>query len=125
MSEQNEAGRRSSRLHFILIIAVILGGTAFWVLLTVWGAEPVGPTQAKEFARDFERECFLELQDEPRCRKIIGKHHRDCIFAHIERVAPGMGDDGGDIKHDRAGYLTCMRAKTGVQHFTSPPRVQP
>lgn len=125
MSEQNDAGKKKSRLYFILIMAVILGGTAFWVLLTVWGAEPVGPTQAKGFARDFERECFLELQDEPRCRKVIGQHHRECIFANIERVAPGTGDGGGDIKHDRAGYLTCMRTKTGVQHFTSSSHVQP
>ena len=106
--------RKKSKLIFFAIIGVILAGTAFWYFMTLWGAEPVGPGIAKEFAEDFERECFLDIQDQTKCRELIGQHHRECIFANIERVEPGKGDEGGDIKHDRAGYMQCMREATGV-----------
>jgi hypothetical protein len=116
MSAQDPKNTRRSKIYFALIIAVILGGTAFWVFLTMWAAEPLGPTIAKEFAEDFERECFLETQDQTRCRKVVGRNHRDCLFANIQKVAPGTGDNGGDVEHDRAGYMSCMREKTGISH---------
>jgi|GEM_PF-2084414 len=116
MSSEAPQNHRQSNLYVLLLIAITLGGVGFWFFLNRWAAEPVGPTIAKEFAEEFERECFLELQDEARCRQLIGKDHRECLFANIERVTPGSGDNGGDIKHDRDGYLRCMRDLTGVQH---------
>jgi hypothetical protein len=115
MSQQNSNDARKSKLVFFAIIAVILGGTAFWYALTVWAAEPVGPHIAKEFAKDFEHECFLELHEEEQCKKLIGQNHSECIFANIERVDEGAGDDGGSLVHDREGYMECMREATGVR----------
>lgn len=99
---------------FFGIIAVILVGTAFWYLLTLLAAEPVGPDIAKEFAEDFERQCFLEVHDEEECKELTGRNHLDCISEATERVEEGAGDDGGDIKHDRDAYLACMSEATGV-----------
>ncbi len=115
MSEQSPSDARKSKIVFFTIIAVILGGTAFWYVLTLWAAEPVGPNIAKEFAEDFEHECFLAVHDEEECKKLIGQNHRDCIFANIERVEEGTGDDGGSLAHDREGYMECMREATGVR----------
>lgn len=106
----------TTKIYFIVLMLFILAGTIFWTLLTIWGAEPLGPTTAKDFAQAFERECFLELQDQDECRKLVGQNHRDCLFDNIEEVEPGSGDEGGDIKHDREGYLACMREATGVSH---------
>lgn len=106
---------RKSKLIFFAIIGVILAGTAFWYLLTLWAAEPVGPEIAREFAQDFERECFLEVHDEDECKELIGKNHSECLFATIETVEPGQGDNGGNVVHDREGYMECMREATGVR----------
>lgn len=116
MSSEAPQNHRNSNLYVLLLIAITIGGTGFWFFLNRWAAEPVGPTIAKEFAEDFEKECFLELQEERECRKLIGMNHSECLFANVERVTPGSGDQGGDIRHDREGYMTCMREKTGVQH---------
>jgi hypothetical protein len=121
MSRQNAENEHAnnslkSKLSFFAVIAVIVAGTAFWYLLTLWASEPVGPEIAKKMAEDFEHECFLDLQDEEQCRKLIGQNHRDCLFDNIEKVEPGMGDNGGNVVHDRDGYLTCMREKTGVSY---------
>lgn len=116
MSSEAPKNHRTSNLWVLLIIAIIIGGTAFWFFFTRWSAEPVGPTIAKEFAEDFEKECFLELQNQTECRKLVGQNHRACLFDNIERVTRGTGDNGGDIAHDRDGYLSCMRDKTGVSH---------
>ncbi len=116
MSSQDPKDKRKSKLFFFAIIAVIVAGTAFWYFLTLWAAEPVGPEIAKGFAEDFEHECFLDLHDEEQCRKLIGENHRECLFENIEEVEPGTGDEGGDVKHDRDGYMTCMRERTGVSY---------
>ena len=115
MTQQSADDARKSKIVFFTIIAVILGGTAFWYALTVWAAEPVGPNVAKEFAKDFEHECFLSEHDEGKCKKLIGQNHRECIFANIERVEEGTGDNGGNLVHDREGYMECMREATGVR----------
>jgi hypothetical protein len=111
-------GRReqgtSSNTVFFAIIALIIIGTAGWYAMTLLGSEPVGVERAKKLAEEFERECFLDLQDQKRCRELVGEHHRDCLFDNIERVEEGEGDDGSDIRHDRDGYLECMRDATGV-----------
>ena len=101
----------------LAIIGVIVVGTLGWYLLTILGAKRVGPEKAKHLAEAFERECFLDIQDQTRCRELIGTHHRDCLMANIERVS----DDAGTsrVEHDREGYLSCMREKTGVGKSTS------
>jgi hypothetical protein len=114
VSQESEI--RRGKWVFAAIIGIILAGTGFWFLLTLWAAEPVGPEIAREMAGEFERECFLDLQDEDECKKLIGQNHRDCLFDNIERVEPGTGDDGGDILHDREGYTECMREATGVRY---------
>lgn len=116
MSSQDDKNNRQSKIFFVAIVAIIVAGTAFWYFLTIWAAEPVGPEKAKEFAEQFERECFLAIQDEQQCKKLIGQNHRECLFSNIERVPAGEGDEGGSVKHDREGYLKCMREKTGVSY---------
>ena len=116
MSRESSENTLKSKITFFAVIAVIVAGTSFWYFLTLWAAEPVGPEIAKSFAEEFERECFLAVQDEEQCRKLIGRNHRECLFDNIEKVAPGTGDDGGDVEHDRKGYLACMREQTGVSY---------
>jgi hypothetical protein len=106
--------RTDSKGIFFTIIGLIVIGTAGWYAMTLLGAEPIGVERAKELAEDFERECFLQTQDQDQCRELIGEHHRDCLFENIERVEKGTGDDGGDVRHNREGYMNCMREKTGV-----------
>ena len=106
--------RTSSKGIFFAIIAVIVVGTAGWYALTLLGAEPIGVERAKKLAEEFERECFIDLQDQDKCRKLVGEHHRDCLFENLERVDEGRGDDGSGIRHNREGYLRCMRERTGV-----------
>ena len=106
--------RTSSNIIFFAIIAVIIVGTAGWYAMTLVGNEPIGVERAKELAEEFERECFLDLQDHDRCKELVGEHHRDCLLDNIERVEEGQGDDGSAIRHDREGYLACMRESTGV-----------
>jgi hypothetical protein len=117
-SETNEKNGSAlqSKIALFAIVAVIIVGTSFWYLLTLWAAEPVGPEIAKQFAEDFEHECFLSEQDEEQCKRLIGSNHSDCIFANIERVEEGTGDNGGNVVHDREGYMTCMREATGVSY---------
>lgn len=118
VENENERTNNSlkSKLPFFIVLAVIIGGTAFWYFLTLWASEPVGPEIAKKMAEGFEHECFLELQDEEECRKLIGQNHSDCLFDNIEKVEPGTGDNGGSVVHDREGYLECMRERTGVSY---------
>ncbi len=106
--------RTSSNGVFFAVIALIVIGTAGWYAMTLIGSEPIGVERAKELAEDFERECYLDLQDQERCRDLIGTHHRDCLLDNLERVGDGEGDDGSDIRHNREGYLECMRQNTGV-----------
>ncbi|MGM0558628.1 MAG: hypothetical protein ACQEVA_19740 [Myxococcota bacterium] len=106
--------RTGSTGIFFTIIGLIIVGTAGWYAMTLLGSEPVGVERAKELAEEFERECYLETLDQSQCRELIGEHHRDCLFDNIERVESGTGDDGSDVRHDREGYLECMREATGV-----------
>jgi hypothetical protein len=116
-TNEDDRSTLNSKIALFAIVAIIVAGTGFWYLLTVWASDtPVGPETAKQFAKDFERECFLKLEDEQQCRTLIGKHHRDCLFDNIERVESGTGDNGGNVVHDRNGYMTCMRASTGVSY---------
>lgn len=116
MKRREDEDVRKSKIVFFAIIGIIIAGTAFWYLLTLWAAEPVGPNIAKGFAEDFEHECFLDTQDTDKCKKLIGQNHRECLFANIERVPEGEGDGGGSVKHDREGYMQCMREVTGVSY---------
>jgi hypothetical protein len=118
VDRDNEHGEGALQSKIVLfgIIATIVVGTGLWHLLTVWASEPVGPEIAKQYAEDFEHECFLDVQDEEQCKRLIGTNHRDCIFDNIERVEPGTGDNGGNVVHDRDGYMTCMREATGVSY---------
>lgn len=119
MSEQTNRQDQSakparSNTVFFVVVASILMGTAGWYAMTLLGSEPIGVERAKEMAKEFERECFLDLQDDKRCKALVGQYHRECLFENIERVPEGQGDDGSGVKHDREGYLGCMRERTGV-----------
>lgn len=114
MQSDADNGTHSTKRVFFAIIAVILLGTAFWYVLTLWAAEPVAPDVAKEFAEDFERECFLQVHDEEECKELTGANHLDCIEEATERVDEGEGDGGNTIEHNRDAYLECMAEATGV-----------
>ncbi len=114
MSGTDDQKSRNTKLPFFVTMMVIVAGTAFWYYLTVFAAAPISPSVSKEFAEGFERQCFLQLQDQKQCRKLIGENHRDCLYANVKRVAKGEGDDGGSLKSNRSGYMQCMREKTGL-----------
>ena len=97
----------------ILMVALMVGGTAAWNAWDYLGTEGLDPKKVKAMAKEYEKECMEDLGDERTCKRHIGRWHRECLPSGIDRAAPD--EPTRKLRYDLESYTACMRPKRGKE----------
>ena len=102
-----------SRGLVVFIVLMIVGGTAAWNAWDFFGTEGLNPKKVKAMAKEYEEECMEKLDDKRACKRHIGRWHRECLPAGIDRAGPD--EEPRPLRYDHEAYAACMRPKIGKE----------
>ncbi|MFU8806343.1 MAG: hypothetical protein ACNA8W_21205 [Bradymonadaceae bacterium] len=99
---------RTSKLFILAGGGVTVIAVIAWTAVYYFEAPGYNPEIAQEYVQHFNRRCMRDLQDEQKCRDVIGHHHRSCFEEHLSREIPG--DESSAYVYDRGRYMDCLWA---------------
>lgn len=98
-----------SKLVVIVIVVLILAGTAAWSWVNFVHTPEYDPEKAHLFLEHFYHRCNVEHSKEV-CGDVIGKSHRSCFVDHLQPTPQDEVDERGPVIYDLPSYLRCMEA---------------